>query len=721
MIYIHNLLFILVLLGSFLKFNCFHITKIKNEPILVLNVNKKKETSVSKNVENYIRQRDIERLRQSGATYEEIKAAMINGTKLESFNTNVDALKKRSSTGYKKYLGKGSLDSRLRAIVAYKRSTIAGEAQSGSDSILNASDDDELNELMESDDGDEDLDEDDEEALYERLIVNVIEQNKLAELQRNFLLDKSAQRSAISDDENVTDSEVIPDNNSDKLSTQSINSDNKTDDELYTPARSSWGVFQRPKDISKTYGGGRVISREEMRKMDEDFEKREKEKNTQNRIFVNEAMRTEFQNEKLIKDSLQRAKNLMGVGNRIAAVELLENVKDKLSWQSDLGGETWLEYAMALETVDRSEDARKIYGQLITSSWNQKTRRNALSLLQGLDITSKIRKDLSPRKPIVDHESMISISMALKKGLTNEWDDYKKDRNKNDNLLPWYDESVVKDDEVTRIENLEDAYSMLMKLANPLKEPSTEMVVKAFRKMYLSNETEKVNFFIRRGYGSSVDIKPSSTSSSVTSTVVYTSTTSTSTTVTSNSFTTSVSKVQSTSITTSTTKPVMTLKDDLQQTPLIQAFYGESEATITPKKVKSSSLTKAASSSDFYLKNINGSWDLVASVYDKSPYRSYRRYDIDSVIRTFNIPAESCFETIPTFFGISSATRLSNCKWDAARCEIILSGDCIQDSPVPFQDKRRKQQVFQVFEIDIEIILNTKAIYTHRYCSVMTT
>ena len=48
-------------------------------------------------------------------------------------------------------------------------------------------------------------------------------------------------------------------------------------EDLYTPARSSWGVFQRPRDISKSYGGGRVITREEMRKMDAEMEAREKQ------------------------------------------------------------------------------------------------------------------------------------------------------------------------------------------------------------------------------------------------------------------------------------------------------------------------------------------------------------------------------------------------------------------------------------------------------------
>jgi len=36
-----------------------------------------------------------------------------------------------------------------------------------------------------------------------------------------------------------------------------------------------------------------------------------------------------------------------------------------------------------------------------------KVKRNALSLMQGLDITMKIRKDVGPRKPIV--VSIVSI------------------------------------------------------------------------------------------------------------------------------------------------------------------------------------------------------------------------------------------------------------------------------------------------------------------------
>ena len=36
-------------------------------------------------------------------------------------------------------------------------------------------------------------------------------------------------------------------------------------------------------------------------------------------------------------------------------------MQDFLSWQSDLGGNSWLELAMALETVERTDEVNKAY------------------------------------------------------------------------------------------------------------------------------------------------------------------------------------------------------------------------------------------------------------------------------------------------------------------------------------------------------------------------
>ena len=140
-----------------------------------------------------------------------------------------------------------------------------------------------------------------------------------------------------------------------------------------------------------------------------------------------EANKLESDNRDRLTAALKKGRRFLQLGDRNGAVKELEQVQPFANIQSELGGEVLLELAMALETVDRAEDARKLYGKLLTQSTSSKIRRNALGLVQGLDIVSKLRKDIGvDNTPLMDYESMHAISMKLKEGLTNEWDDYKK-------------------------------------------------------------------------------------------------------------------------------------------------------------------------------------------------------------------------------------------------------------------------------------------------------
>jgi len=103
----------------------------------------------------------------------------------------------------------------------------------------------------------------------------------------------------------------------------------------------------------------------------------------------------------------------MNIGDRKSAVAALEKIQDSIPWQTELGGDCWLELAMALETVDRTDEARKIYGKLLAVSWSTKVRRNALGLVQGLDIAAKIRKtDTGTRKPAMDMANMEIVAQV---------------------------------------------------------------------------------------------------------------------------------------------------------------------------------------------------------------------------------------------------------------------------------------------------------------------
>ena len=195
--------------------------------------------------------------------------------------------------GYQKFLGKGTLDQRLRAVVAYKRSSIASDVASG-ESELTPSEQRELDAMMDSEEGDDDdIVEDDEEEMYESMVLKIIEDNKLSDLKRNFLLDKDAQREAIDEEKELVAAvaslendisieaglltEVIPESdlvlvtNSTTIvsttilningteitttevvaaSTEAAPTDPPDDDDMYTPKSSAWGVFHRPYDSS---------------------------------------------------------------------------------------------------------------------------------------------------------------------------------------------------------------------------------------------------------------------------------------------------------------------------------------------------------------------------------------------------------------------------------------------------------------------------------------
>ena len=208
--------------------------------------------------------------------------------------------------------------------------------------------------------------------------------------------------------------------------------------DLYTPKVSTWGLFERPRDISKAYGGGRVI---DPIKLEEERRIEEQERLAKNRAgpggqqqqYLVPSMAKEKAHEAEIREALGRARGFFSMGNAQAAVEKLEGVRALVSWQSDLGGEVLLELAMTLEAVGKAEDSRKIYGQLITKSWSSKTRRSALGLIQGLNIAQQIRNvtaDVGVMKPVLDPEGMARISQTLEAGLRSTRYESRRGRNR---------------------------------------------------------------------------------------------------------------------------------------------------------------------------------------------------------------------------------------------------------------------------------------------------
>lgn len=85
--------------------------------------------------------------------------------------------------------------------------------------------------------------------------------------------------------------------------------------------------------------------------------------------------------------------------------------------------------------------------------------------------------------------------------MVNEWDDYSKDK-KYYKIRPWYDDgskSEAASSQITNVQSLADAYTVLSKVLDPLKSMPVDLIRQAFRRVRFSNETEILALLKSRG------------------------------------------------------------------------------------------------------------------------------------------------------------------------------------------------------------------------------
>ena len=583
-------------------------------------------TQLSPNVEKYLQMKELRRMRDNGASYDELKQAIVNGTLKTATKS------KAVQAGYQRYVGKGSLDQRLRNIISYKRSVVADQVLADISNLESWSktDENELMTLMENDDEDnQELEEEDEEAQYESLVLNALEQNKLNQIKSNMqlslILDETNHRNQKIELEHEATFQTVQQNVEILVTspTSFVNSTTEIiqtaqDEDLYRPAVSTWGVYERPRDISKAYGGGRSISKEEMDRMDEDLD--DETTMTASERLAAGILKLEVENEKEIRQAIEKAQAELRRGRRKEAVQQFENVLNFVSWQSDFGGDFYLQYGMALETVDRSDDARKIYGKLVTTSWSQKVRRLALQLISGLDISKQIRKDVGPHKPILDYTQMGMIHRTLEQSVPDELRPQEQNRDK---YLPWYGEESESDEPKTsyKVHTIQDAYSVLVREINPLFEVPSRSLLRAFQKFYYSTKNEREIFYKN---DRPVSVRLNLLSSSALN----------------------------------------------KNKPSLKAFPDINSM-------------------------INGTWELVSSMFDAKEDK-LRRYDSGSLRLTFNANELSAKEVFPTVWGMYSASRLSTYSIDSHLQELIFFGEDLRHSKAPWQRNRQSKQNIQV-------------------------
>ena len=640
----------------------------------------------NEDVDKYLQMRDIKKMKERGGAYEDYAEAKRNETMRQK--GSYESLKGR----------KGTLDQRLRAVVAYKRTGTMDYGVSN-DPIKQGPETNEYNdlyEMMECDEEDEDLNEDDEEYVYEKLITESMQESKLVELKKNL--------NAVSfqNDENCTQNsmtfERIEDDDG-RILLKRKKGTNASMVPIHKPSKSgSWGVFERPADISRAYGGGRRITREEMRLMDEEYQLKSSEEAKTKSYAMKMSRNVENENEKRIREALSISRSYMMFGDRNRALQALDNIvsSNLVGLQSELDGEVYLEYAMVLETVDKGEESRKIYGQLVASSNSPKVKRSALQLLQGLEITMKLRgRGPISSKPVMDLEAMQTMSDILSVGLKDEWNDYKK---KYTAPSSWLLEGK-KEEDLYNLETIYDTYSFLLRSINSplfLERVPFSVVRKAVRNMFLMSEIEKIEL-MRRKMPSLFDYLSDGR--------IYIGQESEKREIPTVSSSVTLTTMNNQSI------PVATDSAYTTYNPVKSngrgRSYGNGEVGI--------------SATDVFEKQLNGSWELVFSIYDKSSGQ-LKKVELGELRRCIFFSPKSmdvsdtqsdnkAIETFPSMWGLSVSNVVASIEWNANRNEFFFNFKnerSIRRSPAPWQDRLQPQHIVQIVWVDEDMMITNE-------------
>ncbi|CAB9497794.1 expressed unknown protein [Seminavis robusta] len=246
-------------------------------------------------------------------------------------------------------------------------------------------------------------DNDEEEELSEEELVEMVAE-KLAEKRRREQKAKEAKAS-----ENAKrrlaelQKEQLEANNQGSSSGKTttgiggrwMKEDNVTASADYKPSKSgTWGVFERPKDISKTFGGGKRVG---AGYTPDNLNKKKAEEATRDRLKqYREKVGIDVQSE---KDHAEEIDQALAIGRRAmergiygTAASALEKVTKWCSTNSVVGGKVFLELAMAYEAVGRTQEAITVYTTL-SKSRIEETKYNAKRLLYGIEAMQFMRDE----------------------------------------------------------------------------------------------------------------------------------------------------------------------------------------------------------------------------------------------------------------------------------------------------------------------------------------
>jgi len=196
--------------------------------------------------------------------------------------------------------------------------------------------------------------------------------------------------------------------------------------ETYKPKVSTWGAFERPKDISKAYGGGKQVGAAVAARDLESTEKaREKTKALLQRYRETAGIdvQSEKDNAEEIEEALRICSISMQRGAYNTAVTALEKVTVHCNTNSAVGSKVFLELAMAYEAVGRTKEAITVYTSL-SRCRIEEVKRNARRLLYGIE-AMEIMQDLTKNSEFArEQASAVFCEATGFKTMNSNFDDF---------------------------------------------------------------------------------------------------------------------------------------------------------------------------------------------------------------------------------------------------------------------------------------------------------
>ncbi|KAL2478378.1 uncharacterized protein Fot_47392 [Forsythia ovata] len=171
----------------------------------------------------------------------------------------------------------------------------------------------------------------------------------------------------------------------------------KEDDaDLYKPKVSTWGLFPRPNNISKTFGGGRNIRPGEALETAED--RAAKEARTRQLLAAYKSktgLRVDPKLKNECEEALKDGDSLMDLGKLKEALSFYEKVMEKLPFQTELHGLAALQWSICQDSLSRSNEARVMYEKL-QSHPNPQVSKKAKQFIFGFQAMEMMKVKSSP-------------------------------------------------------------------------------------------------------------------------------------------------------------------------------------------------------------------------------------------------------------------------------------------------------------------------------------